>query len=1041
MNFKRYIFSKEVIIGWAVDILMSIILILISLRYFLFSGGMYSYSDQNWPMSTALMPSGIFSFGISYFGIDNGLTTITRDIVTWPYPVFRLFSPNIEVLERVFVFYTFFLYFFLLLILARLLWLILTKLNSLKLSFVDKRFFVFFVALIGFANFEAMNLNADGGTFSDGLIAILIGISILLIIGYDRRNSILVNGVLLGVTALLDPDYFLFFALSTAIVSLIIGISERKISIRILGWLYSLFISLPVIIFLFYFSSVISAPGNSIANYRPLSEAVIGSMNLHPLYAIALLGHLWATMTFAPPNILLYQSRISSLSTLLNPAQILLPPGVTTFFWMVCIYSIPFFSFISLIFKQSRRIVVPLVTVAIASLFLMQYVHFRFIYNVLLFLSNIPGSPIGTIFAFPGHLLILLEVVYVLLIPVTFFNILFYLKIKEQKQMSISIIHTDKQYANVRLNLHKFHSFKSVHKSKIINRFIIIISFFMVFAVIFSGWQAFDGSFYPSRVLPPYVGGNNVPNNGAYTPFIPSNYTLQIYDTVEANPALNVYWPQGYWPTLRGESSCWLSSGPQIPYLMKNSLLGDIVPYLQSLSIKYVVLQESKDITTYQIENTWGVPTFSQALNLLNNTPGLLLTKALPDIYMYTVSNVSSLITTNSIALNFNGTSCAAIPIYSIFDSLSYPPVITYKGVGVPLSLNSLNGKINVLGPSYLSNLSDFYPICKSTNNLGNYDWYQNNSLGQYVYSVGNFSVLNWAGNFSGKFSDGAFTFASNGKTELSLELNLNNILSNVFSLKSVNQEYLIKVTIGGVVLNGTSLSSHVILLEDNKTGVQICGEALDANITKKYHTSSYILVAPASKDNIGVRITEYFKGAIQLRDIVVSVQGLSKGSEYPFGNLIRPVNKSFSVTLPKSSMFVLATGKGIVNNILFSPGDFLKWLSLGTTTKINAVGNLSIASVVMIENSSLKNLSTMSITYNVAMAGNYEIITPSKLYKSIESIEGTNIFYNVTSNNTRLIVKGSFTIPILYLVIVLYMSTIILFVVLDPIFIRKSRS
>ena len=383
MNIKRYIFSKEVIIGWVIDILMSNILVLISLRYFLFSGGMYAYSDQNWPMSTTLMPAGIFSFGISYFGIDNGLTTITRDIVTWPYPIFGLFSSNIEVIERVFVFYTFTLYFFLLLILARLLWSILTKLNSLQLNFIEKRIFVLFVALIGFANFEALNLNADGGTYSDGLIAIFICIAILLLIGYDRKNSILANGVLLGVTALLDPDYFFFFALSTAIVSLTIGISERKISSRMLGWLYSVFISLPVVIFLFYFSSVISAPGNSIAFYRPLSDAISGSMNLYPLYTLALFGHLWSTMTFAPPNILLYQSRVSSIPTLLYPAQILLPPGTTTFFWWVCIYSIPFFSFVSLIFKQSRRVVVPVVVVAIASLSLMQYVHFRFIYNTL----------------------------------------------------------------------------------------------------------------------------------------------------------------------------------------------------------------------------------------------------------------------------------------------------------------------------------------------------------------------------------------------------------------------------------------------------------------------------------------------------------------------------------------------------------------------------------------------------------------------------------------------------------------------------------
>ena len=72
----------------------------ISLATLLFSKGYYSYSDQQWsfianwnPVIVSLNPFSALPF--------------TRLFVTWPYFIFKFFTSSIQVISRIFIFYTF----------------------------------------------------------------------------------------------------------------------------------------------------------------------------------------------------------------------------------------------------------------------------------------------------------------------------------------------------------------------------------------------------------------------------------------------------------------------------------------------------------------------------------------------------------------------------------------------------------------------------------------------------------------------------------------------------------------------------------------------------------------------------------------------------------------------------------------------------------------------------------------------------------------------------------------------------------------------
>ena len=83
-----------------IDIILIFILPLLSLWGFLFVPGYYFYADQGWPLSNYVYANGILSL--------NSLSgfSFSRLVIDWPYYIITLFTKNVEITERIFIYYT-----------------------------------------------------------------------------------------------------------------------------------------------------------------------------------------------------------------------------------------------------------------------------------------------------------------------------------------------------------------------------------------------------------------------------------------------------------------------------------------------------------------------------------------------------------------------------------------------------------------------------------------------------------------------------------------------------------------------------------------------------------------------------------------------------------------------------------------------------------------------------------------------------------------------------------------------------------------------
>ncbi|MEM3907190.1 MAG: hypothetical protein QXZ17_10080 [Nitrososphaerota archaeon] len=140
---------------------------ILSLWHLLFFPGFYSYADQHFPISGFVQPVDTVSL--------NPLSNLQSDRLFLAFPLYIIDSltTNIQVAERLFLYYSFVLYAFLCYVLPYLS----TKLYSDKINQFSpsKREFVkSAIFILAYSNLSAMNLDANGGTW--------------LTIPTDRRN-------------------------------------------------------------------------------------------------------------------------------------------------------------------------------------------------------------------------------------------------------------------------------------------------------------------------------------------------------------------------------------------------------------------------------------------------------------------------------------------------------------------------------------------------------------------------------------------------------------------------------------------------------------------------------------------------------------------------------------------------------------------------------------------------------------------------------------------------------------------------------------
>ncbi len=862
-----------------------------------------------------------------------------------------------QIVERAFIYYTFVIYSLTALIFATVIVSSLYKGNNIITIELAKTVIVIFI----FANFSAINLNVDGGEFTDSLILIFMAISLFYFSNSEPFKAFLITSLLINLSALLDPDYLTYFGIVLILGGFISGLLNRDLIERFGFALLSFFSSIISVFYLLlqaYFSSLINAPMSNALTFRSFNYVLWGSRNINLFYSFLLLGHAWSIITFAPPNALYYADHISTVKGIMYPTQVLLPPGFLTYVWLFTIIMIPILSFFSLFFKKYLKTVIPASIIALIFLLMANVVYIKPLYLLETYIVKTPifGNAIGTTLALPGHALNALASMYYIMFSVTATALLGKFDSAVSKNLEFS--KESQNFVNgISKNLKaKFYKYS--------------IFAFLIFIITFSGWQSFNGTFWPMRA-PAVPYGNQVANIGAYSPVPIDKDVLKAYNIISNSSSQNygVVWIGGPIYSERVFGIPGFANVPYLPYLVENNMKSDVYYYLLYGNVKYVVISNAnieKNITgiyepTFQ---DYGFQNFTQAEEFFSSIPGIKEVYNSSDVCVFEVENYSPILAAN-LLLSINQTSPYVSVLPSLFRSLGYKVAVVNNGSQI--TFGSLNSSISIISPVQAFR---YIKVKGNVYEPGNYTT-EGISGSTSIWLPDGFTIGLWGGHDDYyQYSNHTFVLkVSNGSTAESISYN-GTFTGGPGGFRDPSR--YVNLTVIFYAKSSENSSGFVNFLGEPNLNLQTYNVWVDFpfNMSGQYKKYVFYYIFPPSDAYVDFRIFESALTYVYIKNLTVIYTIEPKVIEdpsAPFGNYIYLNNLS-----------ILENGYKIL--VLADENNTFKWIIFTNNATIN--GNVKLAAIIFIKNNvSLKTGNYIIYSYPplryVALSYNDKIIKP----------------------------------------------------------------
>ncbi|MDG7041379.1 MAG: hypothetical protein JRN66_09010 [Nitrososphaerota archaeon] len=956
----------------AFEIAMIFVIPFIALRGLLFGGGFYAYSDQHWPLSVHVVNMGILWLKPLGGAGDQLDLTFTRIIVDWPYYLLIHLTSNIGLVERIFIYYTFVLYTVIALLFATF---AVSKLYSGNNKIIAETIKLIIVLFI-FSNLSALNLNADGGSFTDGLILIFMAISFLSFSLCNPRRAFMVATLLLNVSILLDPDYTTFFIITIIVGAAISGLINRDFTRRLgfafLSSISSAITAVYLIIQLYLNSPLGSTLGAAATSARSFGSLYGGSSNINPLYVLILIGHAWSTMVFTSPNAILYANKISYIKGLMSPTQVILPPGFLTYVWIFTLIMIPFLSFLSLIFKKYQKVTLPAAGLAAIFLLMATVVYDKSLLGLEWAIVRIPviGGTIGTTLSLPGHAINALASIYYVLFSVTVIGLLG--KAEKISQINIMFSLTE--------NLKKSFSFNTKKASGYLKTF---TALFLIFIVLFSGWQAYNGTFWPARA-PEVPYGNGVANIGAFSPVPINKSVLSAYNLISSlNENYGVIWVGGPIYSLRSFGLPEYGYAPQYSFLVQHDMKGALYYYLLYGGVKYFIisnddiLENITDIggTTFQEA---GFENYTQAQDFLSSVPGLKMIYNGNSVSVFEVENYTpSLMTNLLISVNQNSPYVAVLPY--LFKTLGYNVSVSGNDVGASFTFGNLTGNYSIYTPvealSLLHLKGENYNLSYNTTFGGvdhnipvglpdnftlalwsNYDTYYNYSDGTVIIRMTNQANAYTTISYNGAFTGGPGGFYDPGDY-------VNLTVSFYAEAESPS--------VGSVIFMGEPSSN---LYTDN-VGASV---PFNMSTSLKEYTFSYLF--PPTDKYVDFRLSDLSSSMVIFKNITATY------TTYP--EILKDPNLPFGNYFQISNAVINANGYKIL--ALMNNSNKYRWVNATNTLFIN--GTAELAALIFLKNNTELGEGKY-LVYSYPALNDVRLSYNGSMYKPLPGLFGDSIF------------------------------------------------
>ena len=1048
----------------ALEFIFSLVIILISLRSYIFGNGFFDYADQTW-LPTIYFPH-LVSFQPVFRGNIVEVLAYTRTIVTWPGTLLSYISQNPVMQEKIFISYTFLLFLAFSYVLAELIYRLANAHLNFNFNFIGKELFKLFVVVAIYSNIAIMNLNIDGGTWADGLIIVFMAIVVVYsLYSSNKLNVLAISSVLLSISILLDPDYYLAFVL----VIFFSFLSNYRYSIiyRLALPLSAISISIPVLIFIIEGMLLTSSgtPGNPL-EVRPINSAAAdygGVMN--PVSSILLVGHYWSTYAISPPTILALIGK-----DILVPFYgniVILPYSWVTYVWIAFLALYPVLAISSLLFSETRKISIPFAIMWLVGFILTIWWNIPLINTLFYKMATIPivGAAIGTTLAEPGHYMNVEAISEVVLLAITLSNVLKNEKFAEPDMIRkwiklvsglgiilmtasfFTLYHVTKVSISIYVILSTvalvfllyyvltngrvtsfLRKLGSIGRQK--KKLRVAISIIIVIVVITVGWQAFDGSFYPERAW--YGNSYHVLSDpGGFDPVNIPSYVVNVYNALTSDPSYNVIF---YSPNLPNNAPGIYTGGNGLYYLISMNYSSAIVPFLRIENVKYVITYNDPPYVT----------------NILNSS-GMRVRYIGPSSYLYTNSETLGNLYQGNILLNYSGNDMNYLVAYQELGSMGITPVISKYG-STSLGFNEYNKTVNILSPQFIIinsstvesvNSSKEFSINKTIPTwpvnwkmyIGN-DWYSgtNSSESTNIYLYNGTFLWDDHKNVSVSVFYANSTDLPGGYVGVPIPN-----YENVSAIVSVRYQYKESENFSG------RISGFIQYLYQNSPGSGfIAGEKWfpEENLNNSvWNNASFKMILPFYTkwffSGIVINGTSN-SGYVSIRNVNISLgltPRVSGVSEFNTPVLIN--NTSLDLNGSGTYYFYL-NGSGYINNDYFHNNSG-EWLPINTQ-HLDFKGRFWVKAAIYINNYSLFHYLGNYTVFNAPYSSQYRLLENGRYFKPYYTLNGETFFFAPLEKGSKVIILNIiYDLYYIYLGIVVLLIMILIIPTLIKYRIKKS--
>ncbi|WP_256202137.1 hypothetical protein [Sulfuracidifex metallicus] len=424
------------------------------------------------------------------------------------------------------------------------------------------------------------------------------------------KKTIILSGIALGFSAMMDPRFYIWFLYIIMIFLLYTIITYRESLLNIIKSLIGIFlVSLPFLIYVYYifiYPSLITVPISKAVSFgalRPDSLSYISgfSQNSDFVNLLTFISSWWPSVIPSSPSILFYpRNKWFYLPAYGFNDQILLPNDLISYIWLSSLFIFIAIVFIS-IFDKSRRKISSELLLALTFMIGVEsgtdfpFNDFTYIFDVLPSKLPVIGGIMSTAFAIPFY--------------------------AEWTNISLSLI-----LAAIGFNY--IISFIRKIKTKY------IIGIVLILIMSFASWQYFNGTLYPSQHTGSFP-GNSISLEGYYYPLNPPPQWVRVMNILSTSNAGVAYVGEGgfseKWtnyqfislspPLMPGYATI---SPPHITYVNQTPLAYDIA------GIKYLF-----------IDNTSYIPLSNSFIYSYLNNSGLKVVYAKADVYLLEQPNAS----------------------------------------------------------------------------------------------------------------------------------------------------------------------------------------------------------------------------------------------------------------------------------------------------------------------------------------------------------------------------------------------------------------